>query len=67
MAAVYAATHRNGKRVAVKMLHPELSVDARGAQRASSAKGYVANQVEHPGAVCVLDDDVDGGRLRSSS
>ena len=27
MAAVYAATHRNGHRVAVKMLHPELSVD----------------------------------------
>ena len=24
MAAVYAATHRNGKRVAVKMLHPAL-------------------------------------------
>ena len=28
MAAVYAATHRNGKRVAVKMLHPEMSADA---------------------------------------
>ena len=27
MAAVYAATHRNGKRVAVKMLHAELSHD----------------------------------------
>ena len=25
MAAVYAATHRNGKRVAVKMLHAEFS------------------------------------------
>lgn len=24
MAAVYAATHRNGKEFAVKMLHPEL-------------------------------------------
>ena len=24
MATVYAATHKNGKRVAVKILHPEL-------------------------------------------
>ncbi len=29
MAAVYAATHRNGKRGAVKMLHLELSIDGR--------------------------------------
>jgi RIO-like serine/threonine protein kinase len=28
MAAVYAATHRNGKRVAVKMLHRTLSSHA---------------------------------------
>ena len=28
MATVYAATHRNNKRVAVKMLHPELSMNA---------------------------------------
>ena len=27
MATVYAATHRNGKQVAVKMLHPEISAD----------------------------------------
>ena len=27
MATVYAATHRNQKRVAIKMLHPEVSVD----------------------------------------
>jgi len=26
MAAVYAATHRNGKRAAIKVLHPELSI-----------------------------------------
>jgi len=28
MAAVYAATHRNGARGAIKILHTELSVDA---------------------------------------
>src|SRR6266436_669267 len=27
MATVYAATHRNQKRVAIKMLHPEVSID----------------------------------------
>ena len=57
MAAVYAATHRNKKRVAVKMLHPELSVHA-GLRNRFMREGYVANTVEHPGAVAVLDDDV---------
>lgn len=56
MASVYAATHRNTKRFAVKMLHPELSV--RDTMRARFLReGYVANKVEHPGAVAVLDDD----------
>ena len=50
MAAVYAATHRNGKRVAVKMLHPELARDAEVRAR-FLREGYVANTVEHPGAV----------------
>ncbi|MBL9111160.1 MAG: serine/threonine protein kinase, partial [Myxococcales bacterium] len=27
MAAVYGATHRNGSRVALKMLHPTMSMD----------------------------------------
>src|SRR4051812_46984038 len=27
MAAVYSATHRNGKRVAVKIMHPEISAN----------------------------------------
>jgi len=57
MAAVYAATHRNGKRVAVKMLHPEISMDANVRQR-FTREGYVANSVGHPGAVTVDDDDV---------
>jgi serine/threonine-protein kinase len=57
MAAVYAATHRNTKRVAVKMLHPEVSIDEMVRQR-FVREGYAANRVGHPGAVDILDDDV---------
>jgi serine/threonine-protein kinase len=57
MAAVYAATHRNSKRVAVKMLHPDVSVDEIVRQR-FVREGYAANRVGHPGAVDILDDDV---------
>jgi eukaryotic-like serine/threonine-protein kinase len=57
MAAVYAATHRNGKRGAVKMLHLELSTNE-DARRRFLREGYVANAVGHPGAVSVLDDDI---------
>jgi serine/threonine-protein kinase len=57
MAAVYAATHRNRMRGAVKMLHLELSADEQARSR-FLREGYVANNVEHPGVVRVLDDDV---------
>ena len=57
MAAVYAATHRNGKRVALKMLHPELSSLDHMKQRFLD-EGYAANRVGHLGAVSVLDDGV---------
>jgi eukaryotic-like serine/threonine-protein kinase len=57
MAVVYAATHRNKKRFAVKMLHPELSLRDDIRTR-FLREGYVANSVEHAGAVAVLDDDV---------
>src|SRR5580704_3878550 len=57
MAVVYAATHRNKKRVAIKMLHPELSIRENIRTR-FLREGYVANTVDHPGAVAVLDDDV---------
>src|SRR5258706_7376000 len=57
MAAVYASTHRNGKRVAVKMLHAELSANPEIKQRFID-EGYAANRVGHPAAVSVLDDDV---------
>ena len=57
MAAVYMATHRNGMRCAVKMLHLELSTHEQSRKR-SLREGYMANAVGHPGAVAVLDDDV---------
>ncbi len=57
MATVYAATHRNKKRVAIKMLHPELSIRENIRSR-FLREGYVANSVDHPGAVSVHDDDV---------
>jgi serine/threonine-protein kinase len=56
MATVYAATHRNGKRVAIKLLHPEMSVNP-GTKSRFLREGYVANKVGHAGVVSVLDDD----------
>jgi eukaryotic-like serine/threonine-protein kinase len=58
MAVVYAATHRNRKRFAVKVLHAELSV-SRDIRARFLREGYVANSVSHQGVVAVLDDDVD--------
>ncbi|WP_236606959.1 serine/threonine-protein kinase [Sandaracinus amylolyticus] len=55
MAAVYAATHRNGSRVAIKMLHPLVATEE--AKRRFLREGYLANSVGHPGVVRVLDDD----------
>lgn len=57
MATVYLGVHRNGHRVAVKILHPELSQSASQRDR-FIREGYVANSIEHPGAVRVLDDDI---------
>ncbi len=57
MAIVYAATHRNRKRFAVKVLNKELSFNEDIRNR-FLREGYVANSVGHPGSVAVLDDDV---------
>jgi eukaryotic-like serine/threonine-protein kinase len=58
MAAVYSATHRNGKRAAIKILHPE-AARIRDVKARFLREGYLANRVGHPGAVSILDDDVD--------
>src|SRR4051812_24888273 len=57
MAAVYLALHRNGRRMALKLLHPELSLNREIRER-FLREGQAANRVAHPGAVAVLDDDV---------
>ena len=54
---VYAATHRNGLRVAIKVLHRDLTRDKEMRTR-FLREGYVANTLQHPGIVRVLDDDV---------
>ena len=62
MAAVYAATHRNGTRAAIKLLHTELGLHADVRSR-FFREGRVANTVQHPGAVSVLDEDEDDGAV----
>jgi serine/threonine protein kinase len=63
MASVYAATHRNGRRAAIKLLNAEFS---RGPQVRDRflREGYVANRIGHPGVVNILDDDTsEGGQV----
>jgi len=57
MAVVYAATHRNGMEVAVKVLHAELT-SRKDIRERFLREGLAANTLKHPGAVAVLDDDV---------
>jgi serine/threonine-protein kinase len=58
MGAVYAATHRNGMRVAIKVLHPELA-RIEDVRSRFVREGYIANMVQHPGLVRVIDDEID--------
>jgi serine/threonine protein kinase len=55
MAGVYAATHRNGRRAAIKLLNPEFSSNDQVRDR-FLREGYVANHIGHPGVVGILDD-----------
>lgn len=57
MATVYSAVHRNKKRAAIKVLHPELSLNDDIRQR-FLREGYVANSIGHPGIVRIDDDEV---------
>lgn len=56
MAAVYSATHRNGARAAIKVLHPECAANTEAIER-FFREAYIANRVGHDGSVKVLDDD----------
>jgi serine/threonine-protein kinase len=56
MATVYLAVHRNGHRVALKVLSTELGPDEDIRTR-FVREGYAANAIEHPGVVRVIDDD----------
>src|SRR5580704_6503289 len=56
VAAVYAATHRNGQRAALKVMHEPLARDRSIVER-FLREAYVANKVGHPACVRVLDDD----------
>lgn len=54
---VYEAKHRNGKAVAVKILHPHLAAIP-AAKRRFFDEASLTNKVGHAGVVSVLDDDV---------
>ena len=56
MSSVYAATHRNGRRVAIKVLQRRYARDPEVRKR-FLREGYVANKIDHPGALAILDDD----------
>jgi eukaryotic-like serine/threonine-protein kinase len=55
MAAVFEASHKNGSRVAIKILHPDLASSEEIRERFLT-EGYAANRVSHPGAVTVRDE-----------
>ncbi|HEY2368035.1 MAG TPA: hypothetical protein VGH87_16670, partial [Polyangiaceae bacterium] len=48
MGTVFAATHRNGMPVAIKVLNPDFSRNA-DVLRRFVREGYIANRVKHPG------------------
>jgi serine/threonine protein kinase len=55
--AVYAATHQNGNRIAIKILRVSASQDPDFVARFVK-EGHIGNLVGHPGAVRTLDDGV---------
>lgn len=58
MAAVYAATHRNGARAAIKLLPFTLATGPEVCQRLLR-EGYLANRIQHSAVTRVLDDHID--------
>jgi serine/threonine-protein kinase len=58
MAAVYAATHRNGARAAIKLFPFSVTTSVEFAERILR-EGVLANKIAHPAVVRVLDDHLD--------
>jgi hypothetical protein len=56
MASVYQASHRNGQRAALKVLHADFARDKVICER-FLREAYVSNKIGHPATVAVLDDD----------
>ena len=61
MAAVYAGTHRNGARAAIKLFPFSVTTSVEFAERILR-EGYLANKIGHPAVVRVLDDHLDRER-----
>lgn len=57
MAAVYEATHKIGRKEAIKMLHPEIARSADLCARFEQ-EARATNKLSHPGAVEIRDIDV---------
>src|SRR5262245_14943393 len=57
LSSTYAATHRGGSRVAVRVLHDWLCADRELAD-AFVKDAYVANRIGHRAIVSVFDDEV---------
>jgi serine/threonine protein kinase len=58
MAAVFAVTHQNSQRFALKLLHPELAMQE-SIRKRFVREGSAANSVSHDGVVRVFDNDED--------
>lgn len=54
-AAVYSATHRNGRRFAIKVAHADQLRSAQDLER-FRREPYIANRIGHPAVVRVFDD-----------
>src|SRR4029079_302566 len=61
MAAVYAATHRNGARAAIKLFPFSVTTSLESAERILR-EGSLANKIGHSAIVRVLDDHLDRER-----
>jgi eukaryotic-like serine/threonine-protein kinase len=56
--SVFEAIHRNGRRAAVKLLISSARQNRAVARRLADDESRLANMVEHPGVVAILDNDV---------